>query len=1062
MRPDLLGKTRFWYLKTAFLMFLGFKKSFNMPIRCQSCFTLCADTQKFCGDCGISLLSGVFAPSGVAQDGDRGGLKHATIVFADIVSSSEYVAALDAEQAMDQLRPAMQAMCRDIERFSGTVVRTLGDGIMALFGAPLALEGHATLACEAALAMQQTFQNHPQGLRIRVGLHTGQVALDADAADASKGGGVHGHAIHLASRVVALAEPGGICLTAATRALVKGSCEVRALGGQVLKGIAEPVEMFQLVAMKSEAYNAPFREAGLSPFQGRAPELAALQDALNSAHAGNGQVVGLSGAPGSGKSRLCHEFVQWCIGRQIPIWEVRAQLYGHTTPLQPILALLRSCFFNISPAQDAAQARHGVDERLALLGSALPGDAALLYEFLGIHDASALPSSLTSKAKRARLQGLLNALVKAMGRSTSVIIFEDLHWLDEASLEFLLTLCEAVGGTHLLLLLNYRSGYQEPWPFLPHFRGVVLADLSASDTQSLVRTRLTDHPVLMGFLPLIVERAAGNPFFAEELTSTLIEKTARLKLSAQNPPNIALLSQALPATVEAVIGERIDRLVTTQKTLLHICAVIGKEIPLSILQQVAVYLLSRMEDELDALCHADLLKLLREILGGKHFAFRHPLIQEVAYSTQLKARRANLHAAVAVAMEAHYSAQPGEFAALVAYHFEAAGQRVQAAVHEAKAAKWLGATNSAQALKHWRKVWTLLDGQERTLQTDSLRALAGGRVVFLGWREGISPVEAQEIVRQAIDLSETSDTRLVQLLLYAQGRILQSGGGPADDYVACMQRAIALSQSGKDVGRIAVLHVALSQAYAWAGLLKQGLAASDVALAGLEHIDSFDRDFIDFSIEHWALGIRARLLLRMARPEEAQNTLEQMLFLDKGLSDPVIGQIAHHLQVELAACAGQADTAKHHAEQVSQIAERYSSPYSRVFALWCAGKAQIASHDFAAALQSYTLALEVLTQTKVAVEFETEIRAGLAESHLRLGDFENAVRAAEPAIALSQQRNNRLTECKALLVCGEALKRSGAAAYASRADDCLAQAHQLIAVTGAVIFEDELALARAS
>ena len=586
--------------------------------------------------------------------------------------------------------------------------------------------------------------------------------------------------------------------------------------------------------------------------------------------------------------------------------------------------------------------------------------------------------------------------------------------------------------------------------------------MTGVQTCALPISRLVDHPVLLPFLPLIVERSAGNPFFAEELISTLIEKAAALNLSAQNPPDLTALSQALPATVQAVIGERIDRLVGTQKTLLHICAVIGKEIPLSVLQQVAVYLVSQMESGLDALCEADMLKLLREILGGRHFAFRHPLIQEVAYTTQLKARRANLHAAVAVAMEVHYSAQPGEFAALVAYHFEAAGQFVQAAVHEAQAAKWLGSTNTAQALKHWRKVWTLLDGQERSLQVNSLRALAGGRIVFLGWREGISPQEAQQIIHEAIDLAHEADTRLVQLLLYARGRILQSGGGPADDYVACIQKALALSQPGKDVGRIAMLHVALSQAYAWAGLLREGLAASDVAMAGLGQIDSFDREFMELSIEQWALGIRIRMLIRMDRLAEAQVNLESMMATIYGHTDPVMAQIAHHLHVELASSSGQASQAQMHADQVSQIAAQHASPYSRVFALWCGGKAQMTGRDFDAALQSYALALEVITQTQVAVEFETEIRVGLAESHLRLGDPEKAVLAAEQALRLSKRRNNRLTECKALMVCGEAFKSYGGATNFSRAEDSFEQAHQLIVKTGAMIFDAELQLARAA
>ena len=1026
-----------------------------MPLRCQSCFTSCPDVFRFCGNCGTPLAAGSVLPVDAPPDIRWGGLKHATIVFADIVSSTEYVAALDAEQAMDQLRPAVQAMCHAVERFGGTVVRTLGDGIMALFGAPHALEGHAVLACEAALAMQQTFQNHPQGLRIRVGLHTGQVALDADAADASKGGGVHGHAIHLASRVVALAEAGGICLTAACHVLVKASCTVQALGGQLLKGMTEPIDIYKLQGMKSDAYNAPFREAILSPFRGRVTELTALQEALASAEGGHGVVLGLSGAPGSGKSRLCLEFAQVCSAKNIPVLEVRTQLYGHATPLQPILTLLRTCFFNISPLHDAAQARLCIDDRLALLVSTSPGDALLLYEFLGVFEAGSVASPLNAKARRARLLGLMRELVKHLGSRVQVIIFEDLHWLDDASVEFLLALGDAVAGTHLLLVLNYRTGYQTPWSAWSHFQTLALEDLSASDTEHLVRTRLVDHPALLPFLPLIVERSAGNPFFAEELISTLIEKTSTLNLSAQNPPDLPALSQALPATVQAVIGERIDRLVGTQKTLLHICAVIGKEIPLSVLQQVAVYLVSQMESGLDALCQADMLKLLREILGGRHFAFRHPLIQEVAYTTQLKARRANLHAAVAVAMQAHYSAQPGEFAALVAYHFEAAGQFVQAAGHEAAAAKWLGTTNSAQALKHWRKVWTLLDGQEPSLQVNSLRALAGGRIVFLGWREGISPQEAQQIIHVALDLAHEADTRLVQLLLYAQGRILQSGGGPADDYVACIQKALALSQPALDVGRSALLHVALSQAYAWAGLLREGLAVSDVAMAGLARVDSFDREFMDLNIEQWALGIRARLLIKSRRVSDAQSCLAHMLTLNESATDPVMQQITHHLHVELAALAQDTALVSQHADMVRKLASQYKSPYAKVFACWCVGIANDSLGHGVVAQNSFSDALATIQQTGVGVEFETEIKAGLAECHFKAGNFEQALALALENVTGSEQRNNRVTEFRARLVCAQVLVRGDAQAV-QQAAAYLAQAEHLMQLTGAGAYEKDL------
>lgn len=1032
-----------------------------MPLRCPSCLSTNPDANRFCGHCGTLLHAGGETASPVSQSSGLevqwGALKQATILFADIVSSTEHVAGLDPEEAMEQLRPAVQRMCNAVERFGGTVVRTLGDGVMALFGVPKALEGHASLACEAAIAMQAAFEGHGQGLRIRVGLHSGQVALDPEAADAMKGGGVHGHAIHLASRVVGLAEPGGICLTADCLALVRSVCDVRPMGPHVLKGISEPVEIHVLLGMTHDVHNDHFHEASLSVFRGRARELEVLQKALARAERAQGAVLGLSGAPGTGKSRLCHEFAQWCRAKQIPVFEVRTQLYGHATPLQPVLMLLRICFFQILPTHEPAAARERIAGVLAKSGASAADDFALLCEFLGVAEEGGVACSLNPKARRARLLGLVHELVKQTGTSPSVIVFEDLHWLDEASAEFVAALVQAVAGTRLLLLLNYRPGYQAPWAEWPHFQPIHLADLSTDDARDLVRERLRHHPQLQGFLSLIVERSAGNPFFAEELVNSLIEKSVHLKISGTGGvADTAPLVHALPATVQAVIGERIDRLVATQRTLLHICAVIGKEIPLVVLQDVAVYLVSQVESGLDGLCEVELLQLLREITGGRRFAFRHPLIQEVAYNTQLKARRANLHAAVAVAMEAHYNAQPGEFAALIAYHYAAAGQFVPAAEHEARAARWTGSTNSAQAIKHWRRVWSLLEGQERSREVNSLRALAGGRIVYLGWREGLKPDEVQQIIHEAMELASEVDSRLVQLLLFAQGRILQSAGGAADDYVECVLKALALTPPGQDAGRVAMLNVALSQAYAWAGLLHQGLAANDAALRAIDHIDQFDREFIDFSIEQWVLGIRARLLIRMNRLEEAKHCLQKMLTAESGLDDPVIGQIAHHLSVELASWSRNAEMAAEHSARVSKIAQEHRSPYSRVFALWCTGVAEVTRGNLASAHDSYSQALDLIVGTRVAVEFETEIQTSLAERHYQAGNLEPALAIAREAVSLSQRRSNRLTECRALIVWAGVLGRAADAVARTQALELLDRAEELIHQTGARVYEMSL------
>ncbi len=1028
-----------------------------MSLICLSCLTSNPDSNRFCGTCGSSLAHGSseLAAIGAIErpDAQWGALKHATILFADIVNSTEHVQGLDPEQAMEQLRPAVETMCAVVERFGGTVVRTLGDGVMALFGAPRALEGHASLACESAVAMQAAFEGSSGGLRIRIGLHSGQVAYAPEAIAAPQGGGFHGHAIHLASRVVGFAEAGGICVTSDCLSLVRAICDARPLGRQTVKGVAEPVDLYQLVGMKNEVQSTYFHEATLSPFRGRKEELEWLKQALAASQTGNGTVVGLSGAPGTGKSRLCHEFAEWCRQRDLPVYTVRTQLYGHATPLQPVLMLFRTCFFGIAQSDSAEFARQRISEALQRLGRVAQDDLALLNEFLGVAEAGSGASALSANARRARLLGLLRELVGQASAKTSVIVFEDLHWLDEASAEFVAVLVDAVAGTRTLLLLNYRPGYKPQWSGLPHVRTIALNDLSQEDTADLVKGLLSVRPALQKHFEVLVERSAGNPFFAEELVHSLVEKSEQADMLGKQRIDVASLVQALPANVQAVIGERIDRLVSTQRTLLHICAVIGKEIPFTVLEQVAVYLVSQVESGLNGLCEAELLQMLREIAGERRFAFRHPLIQEVAYNTQLKARRASLHAAVAVAMESHYNTAPGEFAALIAYHYAAAGQFVNASLHEARAAKWAGSTNSAQAIKHWRKVWSLLEGQERSHQTNKLRAVAGGRIVYLGWREGLPAEEVQMISREAISIA---DANMHQLLVFVQGRMLQSSGGSADDYVQCVQHALELSPDTQSLGRRSLLQIALSHAYTWAGLLDQALEANDAAKSGVTEIDSFDREFIDFSIVQWRLGIRTKALIRLGRIDEAKQCLEEMTRADGGLSDPVIAQMAHIQYVEIAACLNDPASAVEHSEKMALIASRHPSPYSRIYALWCRGMAAVATKNFVAAEKYYSDALALISQTQVAVDLETEIQARCCELHYQTGNFEASVSMARSAVDTSRQRHNRATEGRALLVLAAATYQKLDSDSRDEAQALFREADAVMAQTGASFFEEPL------
>lgn len=1018
----------------------------QLHLACPKCGHDVALSARFCGTCGTGLAAAPAAGPATGREPAPkwGELKQATVLFADIVGSTELVAHLDPEEAMGRLRPAILRMRHSVERFGGTVTRTLGDGVMALFGVPRTLEGHALLACQAALHMQKAFSQSADGLAIRIGLHSGQVASDPEDSEDGRGGGAHGVTIHVASRVIALAQPGGTCLTQACVTAAGPACEFRTLGAHTLRGIPKPVHINALLGVRAASPRRAAAPAELTTFRGRSHELARLANALESTLHGDARVLGIMGEPGAGKSRLCQEFAGLCAGRGIPLFEVRAQLYGHALPLQPILELFRTHYFGIVPTDSAAAARvriaHSVETQQ------LPAsDLAVLYEFFGVADPASPPLALGPKARHLRLLALLRDLVRQQADAERVILIEDLHWLDDASEEFISALVEAVAGTRTLLLLNYRPSYRCPWAQDGRFEQVHLGELPPAEMDALVAELLAPAAAPPGIRELVSRRSGGNPFFAEELVRTLDE--SRLLGSEAGLPEGGLdaVERALPATVEAVVGARLDRVGEPEKTLLQMCAIIGKEIPLAVLEHVASPIAAQIREGLDGLCGAG---LILPTEGGQRFAFRHPLIQEVAYNTQLKVRRSEVHASVAIAMELYYREQLDEYAGLIAYHFEAAHQNLEAAGYTARAASWIASTDSARAITGWRKVRALLGDQPRSAEVDRLNVLACGKIAWLSWREGLPMAEVMQYIHEARMIAGSADAQVLRLLLFLEGRMLQANGGPVDRYVELVQQAMTLLEPDAPTGSKVLLNTALSQAYGWAGMFTHALEASDAALAGAEAVDRFEEDFIGYSLRQWSLVLRGRLLTRTGDLAGAAACLHQVTRLTLHQVDPVLLQIAHYGLAEVACLADDIDAARRHADTVARIAERQGNSYLTVFAHACAALVAHVRRDFAAAAAGFRSALDGVRRDNVAREFETELLVRLAESHYALRDMESAETLCREAAELSHGRNNRHQHVRALMI-ASAIVGAKAGADADEAAALLAQARELVRATGA-------------
>jgi adenylate cyclase len=595
-----------------------------------------------------------------------------------------------------------------------------------------------------------------------------------------------------------------------------------------------------------------------------------------------------------------------------------------------------------------------------------------------------------------------------------------------------------------------------------HYRQIVMPPLSAGQAELLLHQHCGDDPSLTVLKRNIIERAQGNPFFLEELVKAIADRgdfeggrgAYRLKGRVDAIP--------LPPTIQAVIAARIDRLDDIAKQVLETASVIGRVVSLSVLQRVTAIPHGELSDAMWQLRKADLLYDFPPFDQGL-LAFRHPLIQEVAYGTQLRSRLIMSHAAVAKAIECFDWGKLDEFAGLLAFHYEAAGQTLDAIKHLERSARWIGRTNSAEGLRSWKKVRSLLEDQPRSEPNDRRRVFASNQILSFGWREGISADEAKPYAEESLEHAPSEPFLLAQY-----GRILAASGA-ADDYVRVMQDALKLTSSVGDVGRFATLQAVLSQALFMAGRLNEALLASGVALSAITEQGGFEssvilgglnaNQLVGFDVEHWMKCFRTRILVRLGRFDEARERLAEVLQNPPENAAPVVQFIAYQSFVEMAWGMGDPDMARRHAAKVAELAEQSSMPYLRVRATACAGLAKATAGDFEAAARDLRTAIDFGRSARAGIEYEGRMLADFSEVLYRAGDLDAALEVAKEADTVARRRTDRVAECHAALMRGTILAVAGDK-NGAEARRQLARADDLLRISGAAFFKPQLSRLR--
>jgi class 3 adenylate cyclase/tetratricopeptide (TPR) repeat protein len=608
-----------------------------------------------------------------ALEGER---KQVTVLFSDLKDSTELIRGLDPEAAQQLLDPAIHIMMDAIHRFEGTVNQVLGDGIMALFGAPIAHEDHALRACYAALAMQAAMRatteevRRTRGLelRMRVGLNSGEVVVRAIGNDLHMDYSAVGETTHLAARMEQLATPGSSRLTAATLRLVEGFVQVAALGPVPVKGLVEPVEVFELTGastMRRRLQAAAAR--GLTPFVGRQQELEALHQALAQAQAGHGQVVALMGEAGVGKSRLVHECVHSHHTQGWRVLESASVSYGKATPYFPVIDLLKR-YCHVDDGDDARTIRAKVTGQVLTLDETLQDILPTLLVLLdAVPDDSPFLQLDPAQRRQRTLDGLKRVLLRESQVQPLLLVFEDLHWIDTETQALLDRLVESLPTARLLLLVNYRPEYQHGWGSKTYYTQLRLDPLPPASADEFLHALLGDDPSLAPLTPLLIARTEGNPFFLEESVRTLVETGV-----LEGTPGAYRLVQPLhgmpvPATVQAVLAARIDRLPPEDKRLLQTAAVIGTDVPFPLLRAIADVIEETLHRGLAHLQAAEFLYETR-LFPEQAYTFKHALTHEVAYGSLLLERRRVLHARIVEALEALAPDRVAEQVERLAHH----------------------------------------------------------------------------------------------------------------------------------------------------------------------------------------------------------------------------------------------------------------------------------------------------------------------------------------------------------------------------------------------------------
>jgi len=753
----------------------------RLSATCPACGASLVSGARFCSQCGHAVDGAPPSPAPksytprhlaerilTARSALEGERKQVTVLFVDIVESTRLAERLGPDAMHDVLDRTLRLLADEVHRYDGTVNQFLGDGLMALFGAPIALEDHAVRAAHAAFAIQETIagfstQLHRErgtDLQVRIGMNSGQVVVGKIGDDLRMDYTAVGDTTHLAARMQAAATPGTILVAEATHQLVEPYVRSESMGSLCLKGITAPVPAYRLAARRRRSRFEASTERGLTALAGRTRELALLEERFARAARGNGQVVGIVGEPGAGKSRLLHEFRTRIPPDDAVVLEGRCVGWGQNTPYLPVAEIVRSSF-RIEDGDNSLQIEEKLQQGIARLAPTLTESLPFLRGLVGLplDDATA---KLDARVRRQKTFDAIRAITMAASqRRPHVIVVEDLHWIDTTSEDYLAFIIDSLAAMPLLLVITSRPGQAARWGDRAYFTQIALDLLDEHGTEAMVADRLQAEALPPGLVPMVHEKAEGNPLFVEEILYALLDRGALVRRNGA-VHWVGDTPIEVPASGRDIIRARIDHLPDPVKRTLQTASVFGRQFTPALLARV-------VEETGDLRTHLDALKRVELVLETRffpeiEFSFRHALIQDVAYESLLERRRSELHARIGQALEDAGAGERFEQLDVLAHHFARSDRREKAVEYLTKAAdRAFSAFANKDAITRYEQALALVDHDEGARRASLLHKVAAASMRLP------DPAASRRAAEEALALYEEAgdkpNTITIRLLL---------------------------------------------------------------------------------------------------------------------------------------------------------------------------------------------------------------------------------------------------------------------------------------------------------